>query len=243
MMVGIGKCVSQPQTQKARSTQTLCERQRIHSMISMIVYPGQWFPKCDATGLFQAEQCDNQGMCFCVDANSGEIDLTTKVKGSANCEANAVQARDTQTLCQRRRIQSMIVQIVYPGQWFPKCDAEGLFQAEQCDNEGMCFCVDANSGEIDLTTKVKGSANCEANAVQARNTQTLCERQRIVSMISMVVYPGQWSPKCDAEGLFQAEQCDNQGMCFCVDAHSGEVDLTTKVKGSANCDANSVASV
>ena len=47
-------------------------------------------------------------------------------------------ARETQTLCQRKRIQSMIVTIFYKGQWFPKCDAQGLFMPEQCDNTGTC---------------------------------------------------------------------------------------------------------
>ena len=45
----------------------------------------------------------------------------------------------------------------------------------------------------------------------ARETMTACEQKRRVSMLSMVVYRGQWFPKCDAEGMFEPEQCDNTG--------------------------------
>ena len=41
------------------------------------------------------------------------------------------------TLCQQKRIQSMISLVVYRGQWFPKCDTQGLFMPEQCDNTGI----------------------------------------------------------------------------------------------------------
>merc|ERR1712179_366858 len=70
MMIGVGKCakaIDNTSVTKRETNRTMCEQKRIVAMISMIVYPGQWFPKCDADGLFEPEQCDNQGMCFCVD--------------------------------------------------------------------------------------------------------------------------------------------------------------------------------
>ncbi|XP_060605744.1 uncharacterized protein LOC132758205, partial [Ruditapes philippinarum] len=79
MIIGAGKCVKSEETnvtapKQDRSTRTLCEQKRISAMISMIVYRGQWFPKCDAAGLFKAEQCDNINECFCVDVNTGVVD-------------------------------------------------------------------------------------------------------------------------------------------------------------------------
>ncbi|XP_045173530.2 uncharacterized protein LOC123535064 [Mercenaria mercenaria] len=90
MIIGAGKCVKSEDSNETvqkpeRSTRTLCEQRRISSMISMVVYRGQWFPKCDTQGLFVAEQCDNIGQCFCVDVHTGVVDETTKVLGSANC--------------------------------------------------------------------------------------------------------------------------------------------------------------
>ncbi|XP_052802803.1 uncharacterized protein LOC128232999 [Mya arenaria] len=86
MMIGVGKCVKDGN--KSKREQTECQRQRIRSMIVMIVYRGQWFPKCDVEGLFMPEQCNNINECFCVDVQTGVIDESTRTVGSANCETN-----------------------------------------------------------------------------------------------------------------------------------------------------------
>ncbi|KAH9494789.1 hypothetical protein Btru_020618 [Bulinus truncatus] len=86
-----GKCVrkgKKPESTKARRQshcQTLCQRKSLMCTISMIVYQGQWFAKCDQNGDFLPEQCDNTNHCFCVDTTSGAIIDGTKVLGSANC--------------------------------------------------------------------------------------------------------------------------------------------------------------
>lgn len=38
---------------------------------------------------------------------------------------------------------------------------------------------------------------------------TACQQQYRIRMISMVVWRGMWIPKCDAEGNFEPQQCDN----------------------------------
>ncbi|WAR01465.1 hypothetical protein MAR_008023 [Mya arenaria] len=101
----------------------------------------------------------NGGFCGC-------NDVCSKQEGES-CQAELIRGRipleREQTECQRQRIRSMIVMIVYRGQWFPKCDVEGLFMPEQCNNINECFCVDVQTGVIDESTRTVGSANCETN--------------------------------------------------------------------------------
>ncbi|KAL8592100.1 hypothetical protein ACOMHN_032570 [Nucella lapillus] len=66
-------------------TKTHCEQMRLSSMISMVVYEGQWFAKCDSLGNFMPMQCDNTGHCFCVDTLSGAVQEGSKVLGHASC--------------------------------------------------------------------------------------------------------------------------------------------------------------
>ncbi|KAL4224145.1 hypothetical protein ACF0H5_017598 [Mactra antiquata] len=86
-----------------------------------------------------------------------------------NASNNSVRSTE-HTVCQQKRIQSMIVMIVYQGQWFPRCDPEGKFYPQQCNNIGECFCVDVQTGVIDESTRVQGTANCEVATPQPTNT-------------------------------------------------------------------------
>ncbi|KAL5014122.1 hypothetical protein ScPMuIL_008392 [Solemya velum] len=63
------------------------------------------------------------------------------------------------TPCQQKRRMMQIILVIYKGMWTPRCDPEGAFLPEQCDNEGQCFCVDQNGKTMD-GTKVKGNAQC-----------------------------------------------------------------------------------
>lgn len=67
------------------------------------------------------------------------------------------------------------------------------------------------------------------------HAQTRCEQMRLTSMISMVVYEGQWFAKCDAQGDFLPMQCDNTQHCFCVDTKTGVMVEGSKVLGIADC--------
>ncbi|KAH3890757.1 uncharacterized protein LOC127867309 [Dreissena polymorpha] len=120
-------------------------------------------------------------------------------------------------------------------------------EGDECDAEAVRDRLPLGKCDVGLTCQAQsnmmfGSGKCVKNTKQAaRETHTVCQQRRMQSMISMVVYRGQWFPKCDEEGLFMPEQCDNTGMCFCVDIHSGAVHQETKVQGSANCMPTTVA--
>ena len=75
---------------------------------------------------------------------------------------------------------------------------------------GHCFCVSAVDGTVDTSTKVLGSADCTQKKRQMKMTK--CQQIRQLRMISFAIWRGQWIPKCDALGNFQAEQCDNIGI-------------------------------
>lgn len=64
--------------------------------------------------------------------------------------------------------------------------------------------------------------------------RTKCEQMRITAMITMVIWAGKWTPKCDAEGNFLPQQCDVSGHCFCVTSDGAVID-GTKVLGPAAC--------
>jgi hypothetical protein len=44
-------------------------------------------------------------------------------------------------------------------------------------------------------------------------TYTPCQQMYAQRSISMVIWQGWFLPKCDADGMFEAEQCDNTGIC------------------------------
>merc|ERR1711973_466949 len=62
---GLGTCVKH-QTKREGHQRTKCEQMKIENQISMVVWQGQWFAKCDAAGNFLPMQCDNTKHCFCV---------------------------------------------------------------------------------------------------------------------------------------------------------------------------------
>lgn len=130
------------------------------------------------------------------------------------------------TPCQIMYRQRSISMVVWQGWWLPKCDAEGNFEGEQCDNTGHCFCVTSHNGEVIQSSKVLGSADCSSHS-PARRDLTQCQQMYQLRMISFVIYQGMWTPKCDAEGKFEPVQCDNTDHCFCVTEITGTV-----VKGS-----------
>ncbi|KAK6167416.1 hypothetical protein SNE40_021450 [Patella caerulea] len=71
--------------------------------------------------------------------------------------------------------------------------------------------------------------------VQNRSVKTTCEQRRRTAMIIMVVYKGQWTPRCDVNGKFTPEQCDNTGSCFCVDVETGKITSNKRIQGQVQC--------
>lgn len=55
-----------------------------------------------------------------------------------------------------------------------------------------------------------GLISFSARKTRSQN-YTPCQIMYRQRSISMVVWQGWWLPKCDAEGNFEAEQCDNTG--------------------------------
>ncbi|KAL3856152.1 hypothetical protein ACJMK2_010940 [Sinanodonta woodiana] len=122
----------------------------------------------------------------------------------------------------------------------------GMPPAGTCDTGLVCRRPNPGTDgtstlRLDLGVCVRDEAATDKTARAVSSVRSLCEQNRIRAMISMVVYRGKWIPLCDAEGLFMPMQCDNTHHCFCVDAHTGKVDESTKVLGEAVCIATTTA--
>ncbi|XP_060084426.1 insulin-like growth factor-binding protein 2 [Ylistrum balloti] len=173
--LGVGSC--QRKQDSVRSfeghAQTTCEQMRAVQQISFVIYSGQWMAKCDAMGNFEPEQCDNENKCFCVDQKSGHL-LSERQLGHVACSgrllflntwsysiplASRDVAKRAATPCQLARSHAMLSMVVYDGQWFPNCDAQGKYLPRQCDNQHKCFCVDTLSGKL-LTDRELGDVQC-----------------------------------------------------------------------------------
>ncbi|KAK7099527.1 uncharacterized protein [Littorina saxatilis] len=122
------------------------------------------------------------------------------------------------------------------------CQAEfmfGMIPSGQCD-QGL-HCVKQEHRAFGVGTCAQSHPDVDLGVIhhgvkrEAGKVQTRCEQMRLSSMIIMVVYKGQWFPKCDTEGNFLPMQCDNTQHCFCVDKLMGTVQEGTKVLGAANC--------
>ncbi|KAK3580812.1 hypothetical protein CHS0354_025157 [Potamilus streckersoni] len=116
----------------------------------------------------------------------------------------------------------------------------GMPPAGTCDTGLVCNRPDpgtdgANTLRLDLGVCVRDETSTDKTARAVSPARSLCQQMRIHTLISMVVYRGQWTPLCDADGLFMPMQCDNTNHCFCVDVHTGKVDESTKVLGEAVC--------
>jgi len=109
----------------------------------------------------------------------------------------------------------------------------GMVPKGQCD-EGL-QCVQTAGRALGMGTCVKPQVRRQLTVDAGGNHQkTKCEQMKLTSMISMVVYKGQWFAKCDALGNFLPMQCDNTRHCFCVD-QEGVKQEDTYVLGNAKC--------
>lgn len=116
----------------------------------------------------------------------------------------------------------------------------GIPNTAQCDEGLTCtpFLLEGSAtGHKCINNSLLGEDGTSNLFVSRRglNCQTTCQRKSLMCTISMVVYEGQWFAKCDLEGNFHPEQCDNTGHCFCVNTLTGEIQEGSKVLGSANC--------
>ncbi|VDI83982.1 Hypothetical predicted protein, partial [Mytilus galloprovincialis] len=187
-------------------------------------------------GMIPAGKCDSGMVCTApIEATGHPMMLLGRGQCVKTDQADLRRAiPDTLSACQQMRRVRMISMVVWQGWWMPKCDVNGDFMDQQCDNMKRCFCVDSKTGDVDKTTYTTlGAANC---AVSKRdNTMTKCQQKYASMQFSFAIWQGMWYPKCDTVGNFEPEQCDNTGKCFCVSAVDGVVDESTKVLGSADC--------
>ncbi|XP_005097263.1 uncharacterized protein LOC101852621 [Aplysia californica] len=102
---------------------------------------------------------------------------------------------------------------------------EGFVQGHQCITQEKFLQQNQNGNPDDLAVSKKSVPHCN----------TACRRKSLQCTFSMVVYEGQWFAKCDVQGNFLAQQCDNTNHCFCVDQLTGEVQEGSKVLGAAQC--------
>lgn len=118
----------------------------------------------------------------------------------------------------------------------------GMPNLERCDKGLVCQQV-KTEGAISIAgvcVKESDAQDTPLNTISKRNAlatpcDTACRKKSQNCNFSFVIYKGQWFAKCDSEGNFLAEQCDNTNHCFCVDKTTGTVQESTKVLGSANC--------
>ncbi|XP_064603922.1 uncharacterized protein LOC135469254 [Liolophura sinensis] len=86
MMIGMGVCKSASRRViREAVNKKSCKTDRMHKLMMMIVYQGQWIPQCEADDSYSRQQCNNIGQCFCVDTQTGEVDKGTFREGKADC--------------------------------------------------------------------------------------------------------------------------------------------------------------
>ncbi|XP_059174163.1 uncharacterized protein LOC131954470, partial [Physella acuta] len=82
----------------------------------------------------------------------------------------------------------------------------GVPNTEICD-QGLECVPDVTDGVSFGHKCVKKTDNVSQRALS--HCVTACQRKSLMCTISMIVYQGQWFAKCDQEGNFLPEQCDN----------------------------------
>ncbi|ESO86071.1 hypothetical protein LOTGIDRAFT_235647 [Lottia gigantea] len=98
-----------------------------------------------------------------------------------------------------------------------------------CDNGLKC-----TSGSDGHNPFGRGVCAKDVTKRSVGSSRTECEQKRISAMISMAIWQGKWTPRCDTDGNFFPHQCDNTGSCFCVEKISGKI-LTTKSRDNVPC--------
>ncbi|CAG5133324.1 unnamed protein product [Candidula unifasciata] len=109
-------------------------------------------------GVNETGICDTGLVCSLVVVDGVEEHRCTKVVEAQTTRQPVEETCGTP--CRRKSVHCAISMIVFEGQWFANCDAEGNFLPEQCDNTDHCFCVNTTTGAVLEGTKVIGNANC-----------------------------------------------------------------------------------
>ncbi|CAH1241836.1 Hypp6429 [Branchiostoma lanceolatum] len=119
---------------------TPCEKQMDSDNPTML--PGGFIKECEADGSFARTQCDSEGLCYCV-----------------NTETGVPYPPDERTPCEKQRDSDNPTML--PGGFIKECEADGSFSKLQCDSEGLCYCVNTETGELYGQTGMRGVFDCE----------------------------------------------------------------------------------
>ncbi|KAI8497121.1 hypothetical protein Bbelb_250700 [Branchiostoma belcheri] len=219
---------------------TQCEKQMFSANPDML--PGGFIKECEADGSFKKEQCNPDGLCFCVNKETGELYGQTGTYGQINCaeyEASHDEPKiEAQaTLCEKQQFSRNPAML--PGGFIKVCEPDGSFRKEQCSPEGPCFCVNTETGEIYPSfSSTSGQFDCaEYQAMvppeEDEDERTPCEAQKDSDNPAML--PGGFIKQCEADGSFKKEQCSPEGLCYCVNKETGELYGQTGSPGQINC--------
>ncbi|XP_035663064.1 testican-2-like isoform X1 [Branchiostoma floridae] len=67
-----------------------------------------------------------------------------------------------------------------------------------------------------------------------RDERTPCEKQR--NSHNPKILPGGFIKECEADGSFKKEQCNAEGLCYCVNPETGKSYHETGMRGPLDCD-------
>ncbi|XP_013382533.2 uncharacterized protein LOC106153228 [Lingula anatina] len=97
----------------------------------------------------------------------------------------------------------------------------------RCDNGLEC---------VQQANAMRGVGKCTMLLLSKREGElTKCQQEYRIRQISMVIWQGMRIPKCDKDGLYETEQCNNLNECYCVDKVNGVEIEGTKALGAAKC--------
>ncbi|XP_066299932.1 thyroglobulin-like [Branchiostoma lanceolatum] len=140
---------------------TPCEKQMDSDNPTML--PGGFIKECEADGSFARTQCDSEGLCYCVNTETG-VPYPPGRRGPIDCDAylamvHAEADQDERTPCEKQRDSDNPTML--PGGFIKECEADGSFSKLQCDSEGLCYCVNTETGELYGQTGMRGVFDCD----------------------------------------------------------------------------------
>eukprot|EP01061_Rhynchopus_euleeides_P011028 TRINITY_DN205_c0_g1_i3.p2 TRINITY_DN205_c0_g1~~TRINITY_DN205_c0_g1_i3.p2 ORF type:complete len:332 (+),score=109.85 TRINITY_DN205_c0_g1_i3:176-1171(+) len=108
------------------------------------------------------------------------------------------------SVCQKKA--ASVSTIYIPGDYAARCEIDGTFRKQQCDDKGECFCVDTETG-----VRIR---------LPLSECSDLCSTARGIAYSSNSV--NRVIPTCSEDGkTWEALQCHHDA-CFCADPATGD---------------------
>ncbi|XP_035700227.1 equistatin-like [Branchiostoma floridae] len=214
-----------------------CEKERADGSAHGVLPNKAFVKQCEADGSYSTVQCGgSRRFCYCAHPETGVIFTETRTRGQPrNCD-NFHILRDA-TPCKKQMYADNPAML--PGGFIKECEADGSFRKEQCDPDGMCYCVNTETGELYGQTGMQGRIDCDeyeamVDAETGPVRATPCQKQKF--SLNPTMLPGGFIKECEADGSFRKEQCDPDRMCYCVNTETGELYQQTGMRGPLNCE-------